>query len=229
MRAKLEQLAQWRIHPSSIKFPEDAPEFQGSFATISRALLAVPSDGEDGTDRPAATKEGVVHGRKEKSSSGAAESEGNSDANRTEHGTMRRMKMRLKSMGKGLMTGLLGCWGTGSSSSSKVAIDYKTVAVKKMRISREIARILKSTLREAEFLVELSHPNIITLNGFVEDTPNNIIWLVFPWVDNGSLSDFVASADWEIPERISLISDVADGVTYLHSQKPPIRHGDLKS
>ncbi|KIO21758.1 hypothetical protein M407DRAFT_80000, partial [Tulasnella calospora MUT 4182] len=84
-------------------------------------------------------------------------------------------------------------------------------------------------LREAGFLVKLSHPNIIKLDGFVEDISKDMIWLVFPWEEHGSLRDFVASADWEIPERIWLISDVAEGVEYLHSQEPPISHGDLKS
>ncbi|KIO31387.1 hypothetical protein M407DRAFT_219739, partial [Tulasnella calospora MUT 4182] len=56
-----------------------------------------------------------------------------------------------------------------------------------------------------------------------------MIWLVFPWEDNGTLKDFVAAADWEIPERISLLNDVARGVEYLHTRTPPIFHGDLKS
>ncbi|KAG8971533.1 Leucine-rich repeat serine/threonine-protein kinase 2 [Tulasnella sp. 425] len=83
-------------------------------------------------------------------------------------------------------------------------------------------------LRETEFLVELSHPNVVELKGFVEDLSKNIIWLVFSWADNGNLKDFVASRDWEIPERISLINDVAEGLEYLHTRKPPICHGDLK-
>ncbi|KIO21754.1 hypothetical protein M407DRAFT_217648 [Tulasnella calospora MUT 4182] len=98
-----------------------------------------------------------------------------------------------------------------------------------MKISGDKARILGLTLREAGFLVELSHPNIVKLDGFVEDISKNVIWLVFPWEENGSLRDFVASADWEIPERISLIRDVAGGVEYLHSRTPPLYHGDLKS
>lgn len=127
-RTKLEQLAQWRIRPSSI-FPDDAREFQGGYATVSRALLAVPSDHKDGMDRPADRNEG------------AAESEGNSDAERRNRGTRRRIVMELRSVGRGLTMGLLGCWGTGSSSSPKVT--YKTVAVKKMKMSNDIARIVK--------------------------------------------------------------------------------------
>ncbi|KIO18658.1 hypothetical protein M407DRAFT_58681, partial [Tulasnella calospora MUT 4182] len=83
--------------------------------------------------------------------------------------------------------------------------------------------------REAEFLVGLCHPNIVELEGFVEDLSRDIIWLVFSWEYNGDLRSFLVSQDWEIPERISLIDDVTRGVEYLHKQKPPICHGDLKS
>ncbi|KIO24151.1 hypothetical protein M407DRAFT_26426 [Tulasnella calospora MUT 4182] len=55
------------------------------------------------------------------------------------------------------------------------------------------------------------------------------MWLIFPWEEHGNLKDFVALRDWEIPERISLIRDVARGVEYLHNRNPPICHGDLKS
>ncbi|KAG8915243.1 Receptor-interacting serine/threonine-protein kinase 2 [Tulasnella sp. 408] len=83
----------------------------------------------------------------------------------------------------------------------------KPVAVKKMLISGDtIERILGLTLREADFLAELANENVISFEGFVEDLSNNIIWLVFPWEDNGNLRDFVASADWAIPERIWLVN-----------------------
>ncbi|KIO16409.1 hypothetical protein M407DRAFT_45269, partial [Tulasnella calospora MUT 4182] len=84
-------------------------------------------------------------------------------------------------------------------------------------------------LREAGFLVKLRHQNIVKLEGFVEDLFNSRVWLVFPWEENGNLKDFAASQDWEIPERIWLICDVAEGVEYLHGRSPPVYHGDLKS
>ncbi|KAG9030182.1 hypothetical protein FS837_003346 [Tulasnella sp. UAMH 9824] len=87
----------------------------------------------------------------------------------------------------------------------------------------------KLAIREAEFLVNHSQENIIELEGFVEDVSKNIIWLVFPWEENGNLNQFIASAEWEIPERISLLHDVASGMEYLHTRNPPICHGDLKS
>ncbi|KAG8925664.1 hypothetical protein FRC01_009850 [Tulasnella sp. 417] len=105
------------------------------------------------------------------------------------------------------------------------------VAVKKLKAEKDtdLERALGLALRESEFLVELSHPNIVRLEGFVEDLSERKVWLVFPWEEHGNLRDFLASGEWEIPERISLINDVTLGLEYLHNQEPPIYHGDLKS
>lgn len=105
------------------------------------------------------------------------------------------------------------------------------LAVKKMRLAddTDFERVLGSTIREAEFLAKLNHRNIVELEGLVEDVSKGIIWLVLPWAKYGNLKNFNALEKWEIPERISLISDVAQGLEYLHSREPPICHGDLKS
>lgn len=52
----------------------------------------------------------------------------------------------------------------------------------------------------------LSHKNIIRLIGFVEDLDKGEAWIVLPWEPNGNLSEFVAKGEWEIPERVSLVS-----------------------
>ncbi|KAG9009970.1 hypothetical protein FRB90_008052 [Tulasnella sp. 427] len=106
-------------------------------------------------------------------------------------------------------------------------LEVRCISVPSMR--ELTARYFKLAVKEADFLADLSHENVIQLKGLVENISKNIIWLVFPWADNGDLSAFVASQDWAIPERISLIRDVTEGVVYLHSQQPPIYHGDLKS
>ncbi|KAG8905139.1 hypothetical protein FRC01_008466, partial [Tulasnella sp. 417] len=232
-RAELEPLAQWRIDPSSIKFPEKAPEFHGSFGSVSRALWVVPSNREDGADQSANPKKEVesATGVPDKSSPSIPESGGDRDVSGEKWGGRKPIVGTAATLWSKIwdftMWGLGRRGATSPSSSSDQAC--KTVAVKRMKISGDFERILGLTLREARFLFELSHPNIIKLDGFVEDVCDNMIWLVFPWEERGRLSDFVASANWEIPERISLIHDVAKGVEYLHSRQPPIRHGDLKS
>ncbi|KAG9019834.1 hypothetical protein FRB90_003423 [Tulasnella sp. 427] len=103
------------------------------------------------------------------------------------------------------------------------------VAVKKLKLADDtnIERLL--AVREIEVLSELSHPNVIKLTGFVDEISNNIVWLVFPWEENGNVRDYLTGMNLEIPERISLIDDVAQGLEYLHCHDPAVCHGDLKS
>ncbi|KIO25949.1 hypothetical protein M407DRAFT_38610, partial [Tulasnella calospora MUT 4182] len=86
-----------------------------------------------------------------------------------------------------------------------------------------------SFVNELSLMAGLSHPNIVKLIGFVEDMQKGDAWIVLPWEANGNVKEFLQSGQWDIPERISLIQDVANGVLYLHSRDPPICHGDLKS
>ncbi|KIO32747.1 hypothetical protein M407DRAFT_211381, partial [Tulasnella calospora MUT 4182] len=91
------------------------------------------------------------------------------------------------------------------------------------------SRFFQCFANEVELLSGLSHENIIKFIGFVENTEMGVAWIVIPWEDNGNLREFVKLQDWVIPERLSLICDVARGVEYLHTSNPPICHGDLKS
>ncbi|KIO19005.1 hypothetical protein M407DRAFT_54037, partial [Tulasnella calospora MUT 4182] len=84
-------------------------------------------------------------------------------------------------------------------------------------------------VHEVEMLARLSHQNIIRLIGFVEDLQHDKAWIALSWEPNGNVRDFLASGKWEIPERVSLIQDMFEGLKYLHTHEPPICHGDLKS
>ncbi|KIO29629.1 hypothetical protein M407DRAFT_21218 [Tulasnella calospora MUT 4182] len=84
-------------------------------------------------------------------------------------------------------------------------------------------------VHEVNLLKDLCHENVVNIVGFVQDSKERIAWLIFSWEKNGNLREFVRSANWELPERVSLINDVAKGLSYLHGKKPPICHGDLKS
>lgn len=53
----------------------------------------------------------------------------------------------------------------------------------------------------------LSHENIVRLVGFVEDLKNGTAWIVLSWEPNGNVGEFLAGGDWEIPERVSLVSN----------------------
>ncbi|KIO23333.1 hypothetical protein M407DRAFT_27181 [Tulasnella calospora MUT 4182] len=175
LRDQLDRLAQWRIDPSSIKFPKDACEFRGGHSTTSRAFLVPTSDVD------------------------------NSKANQPPS-------------------------GDGNASNCEPST-RKVVAVKTLiiEVGQDRERVLAWALQEAGCLVQLSHDCIIKLEGFAEDFSNNRICLVFGWEENGNLKHFTASQNWEIPERVSLVRDVVEGLEYLHSRNPPLCHGNLKS
>ncbi|KIO33046.1 hypothetical protein M407DRAFT_43630, partial [Tulasnella calospora MUT 4182] len=82
---------------------------------------------------------------------------------------------------------------------------------------------------EVNLLNDLKHDNVVKILGFVEDVGQGVAWMVFAWEENGNLREFIRSAKWELPERVSLINDAAKGLSYLHGRDPPICHGDLKS
>ncbi|KIO24750.1 hypothetical protein M407DRAFT_25898 [Tulasnella calospora MUT 4182] len=105
------------------------------------------------------------------------------------------------------------------------------VAVKKLRFDMDTDddQTLAPFAHEAQLLSEISHENVVDIIGFVEDAEQGVAWMLFRWERNGHLREFVRSESWELPERVSLIDDVAKGLSYLHGRSPPICHGDLKS
>ncbi|KAG9004284.1 hypothetical protein FRB90_011011 [Tulasnella sp. 427] len=115
--------------------------------------------------------------------------------------------------------------------------DTKFVAVKKLHYGMEgdegrvlaVSAFRQHFALEIKLLSDLSHQNVVNLIGFVEEAEEGIAWMLFRWEKKGNLREFVRSAKWELPERVSLISDVAQGLAYLHERHPPICHGDLKS
>ncbi|KIO33041.1 hypothetical protein M407DRAFT_18189, partial [Tulasnella calospora MUT 4182] len=116
-------------------------------------------------------------------------------------------------------------------SDSSESDEEEYVAVKKLRFDDDIDddRTLAPLAHEINLLNDLSHENVVKILGFVEDIGQGVTWMVFAWERNGNLREFIRSAKWELPERVSLIHDVAKGLRYLHGRDPPICHGDLKS
>ncbi|KAG8902454.1 hypothetical protein FRC00_007345 [Tulasnella sp. 408] len=95
------------------------------------------------------------------------------------------------------------------------------VALKRLRNSSDRA-VIRRFEREAAVWSGLRHVHVLKLLGTLHK--NGELYLVSPFQINGSLMKFVANHP---PiNRIKLLREAADGLTYLHEQK--IIHGDIK-
>jgi len=84
-------------------------------------------------------------------------------------------------------------------------------------------QMAKRLTREALVWHDLHHENIVPLLGI---TLHPSFGLISPWYEYGNVARYLKRH----PEanRTMLTQDIALGVSYLHSQSPPVIHGDLK-
>ena len=86
----------------------------------------------------------------------------------------------------------------------------------------------KKLKKEAAIQLQLHHPSIVTLVGMVYESEN--YGLVLEYMKYGEVTQFMREfkqVHWAW--KLQMINDVILGMNYLHTQKPPIVHGDLTS
>ncbi|KAL7580940.1 hypothetical protein ACA910_005757 [Epithemia clementina (nom. ined.)] len=89
--------------------------------------------------------------------------------------------------------------------------------------------IVEEIIGEAGMMAILRHPNVLQLFGC--SLTAQAIWIVSELCSLGSLRQLLDDNDktLSLSTRLSLALQVAEGMTYLHNQDPPIIHRDLKS
>lgn len=105
----------------------------------------------------------------------------------------------------------------------------ENVAVKAIRsyFFDENDRLKKDKRLRRELIIwqKLIHDNILPLYGVALGF-GPFTAMVSPWAKNGSLTAYLEShRDLLIPDRFKLLSDIANGLHYLHSNQ--VVHGDL--
>jgi tRNA A-37 threonylcarbamoyl transferase component Bud32 len=88
---------------------------------------------------------------------------------------------------------------------------------------------LKAALKEARYLRELKHENVIGLFGICTDA--NHMGLLMEFAEQGTLRDVLdTQPEMTVKVRQKMIKGMLAGVVRLHSKQPsPIVHGDIKS
>ncbi|KAL0388497.1 UNVERIFIED_CONTAM: Serine/threonine receptor-like kinase NFP [Sesamum radiatum] len=106
----------------------------------------------------------------------------------------------------------------------KGCIDGEWYAIKKMKWN---------AYEELKILQKVNHGNLVRLEGFCIDPEEANCYLVYEYVENGSLSSWLHEArpeklSWKTRLRIAI--DVANGLQYIHEHtRPKVVHKDIKS
>eukprot|EP00980_Cylindrotheca_fusiformis_P012670 scaffold3103_cov136-Cylindrotheca_fusiformis.AAC.8 len=89
--------------------------------------------------------------------------------------------------------------------------------------------IVEEIIGEAGMMAILRHPNVLQLFGC--SLTAQAIWIVSELCSLGSLRQVLDDNETSLPVdiRVNMALQVAEGMTYLHNQDPPIIHRDLKS
>ncbi|KAL6615040.1 hypothetical protein ACP70R_037310 [Stipagrostis hirtigluma subsp. patula] len=134
--------------------------------------------------------------------------------------------------------------GGGLTATYRGALrDGTPVAVK--RLGKTCCRQEEAEfLRGLKLLAELRHDNVVALRGFCCSRARGECFLVYDFVPNGSLSQFLDVDDGatagagsggrvlEWSTRMSIIKGIARGIEYLHStrpSKPPLVHQNISA
>ncbi|KAK1236024.1 Rho guanine nucleotide exchange factor [Marasmius sp. AFHP31] len=114
--------------------------------------------------------------------------------------------------------------GTINHAGSTQTVCLKVV---KIYLTSDVRRSLVDYLREAIVWKQLDHPNILPFFGiYYLDNTRQRICLVSPWMERGNLVEYLKGTPRESVDHLSLVLDVASGLSHLHVKK--IVHADLK-
>ena len=93
----------------------------------------------------------------------------------------------------------------------------------------ELDKMVKDFEKECQIWSSLRHPNIVLLLGIYHPPKSRVPQFVLEKMDT-SLRHYLEGHSREeflLPDKVSILRQVAQGLCYLHSQNPPLVHHDL--
>ncbi|KAG9023980.1 hypothetical protein FS837_005547, partial [Tulasnella sp. UAMH 9824] len=112
------------------------------------------------------------------------------------------------------------------------SVDEVTVAVKELRVDTMRVIPLRAAYRLVREMVVWStckHENILQFLGYHLGENFDPAYLISPHMENGNVRDYLAANKVDNRQLLEWVQDTLSGLIYLHSQDPPIVHGDLKA
>ena len=122
----------------------------------------------------------------------------------------------------------LGFGSYGRVVEIRIADNPKIYAGKIFKPS-DCKEFYKTLCSEFSILSQLKHPNIVSYHGICELPKEEVPVLLMERLD-ANLHDYLCNKEnenTELSAKLSILLDVANGLVYLHCQKPVIIHRDL--
>ncbi|CAL0322756.1 unnamed protein product [Lupinus luteus] len=100
-------------------------------------------------------------------------------------------------------------------------------------IKKRLGLVSQEFVDEVRYLSSIQHRNLVTLIGYCQE--NNLQFLVYEYVPNGSVSSHLYGASQqlqgklEFKHRLSIAQGAAKGLAHLHSLSPRLVHKDFKT
>ncbi len=120
--------------------------------------------------------------------------------------------------------------GRGAYGEVFKGVYRETEVAIKLFVDQDVSdKVLEAFRKEVDILKKLRHPNILHFMGYCTVPPHMCI--VTEYEHNGSLFKLLHRTKIRLDnsQKLKIALDTAIGMHYLHTSKPPIVHGDLKS
>lgn len=128
-------------------------------------------------------------------------------------------------LGQRLGGSIFGDTYVGEWTGLPVAVKRITLSVHENQINLDNMKWLQD---EVWFLSRQRHRNIVSVLGYCLESKHP--YIISEFIKGQCLKDFIKHSGSQLlwPHRVKILSQVADGMAFLHSTNPPILHRDLR-
>ena len=132
--------------------------------------------------------------------------------------------VRGEELGKGAHGRAFKALYRGSLCAAK---EIHSILIQLTQMSPEERRRLQAAFqRECDHCSKLNHPNIVHFIGIYHPPQESFPVMIMELMDE-SLTAYAEKPNISFKRRMSILYDVAEGLSYLHSRNPPVIHRDL--
>ncbi|XP_052761083.1 fibroblast growth factor receptor-like [Mya arenaria] len=128
-------------------------------------------------------------------------------------------------LGQRLGGTIFGDTYVGDWTGIKIAVKRITLSVHKYQTDPQSLKPMQDLVA---FLSQQRHRNIVSMLGMCSEARHP--YIISEFIQGQVMKDFIKQAGNQLtwPHRIKMLSQIADGMAFLHSTSPPILHRDLR-